>query len=119
MKASVKTCQIDRARHARRELRGPPVRLSVHSLNGSKLDRVGAAQVEQNGTAKKITAMKSNISSFKAIVQGFLAVAFLAVGFNRASAEVDPVSNHVQSEKVDDISCLATPCQFCGGVEPR
>ena len=58
--------------------------------------------------------MKSCYKSIRSSTQAILAVAFLALGFNRAAAQIDPICGYVadnfQSGSQD--ICPELPCVF-------
>lgn len=58
--------------------------------------------------------MKSRYKSIRTSAQAILAVAFLALGFNRAAAQLDPVSNYVANNTPSGSPeiCPELPCEF-------
>ena len=58
--------------------------------------------------------MKSCYKSIRTLAQAILAVGFLALGLNRAAAQVDPVSNYAANDSKIGTpdSCPDMPCCF-------
>ena len=58
--------------------------------------------------------MKSRYKSIRTSTQAILAIVFLALGFNRAAAHVDPVSNYVASNSPAGSPDITPelPCEF-------
>lgn len=58
--------------------------------------------------------MKSRYKSIRSSAKAILAVAFLALGFNRAAAHVDPISQYVSNNAQPGSPEISPelPCEF-------